>query len=55
MLTFGFSLGMGTFPLTGAYLTSNPQNSAKVILGECSWQEHRLSDRDYRRGTLTIV
>jgi hypothetical protein len=40
MLTFGFSLGMGGFPLTGAYLTSNPQTSAKVIFEKCSWQEH---------------
>src|SRR5271169_5527887 len=40
MLTLGFSLGMGGFPLTGAYLTSNPQTTAKVIFNKCSWQEH---------------
>src|SRR5580700_12175859 len=31
MLTFGFSLGMGVVPLTGAYLTSKPQSRARVF------------------------
>src|ERR1700677_3421467 len=54
MLTLGFSLGMGSFPLTGEYLTSNSQTSANVIFEKCSWQEHIPSAGKAKRRLIRL-